>query len=66
MTTNQHRVAVDEKALAPAIGMSLAWIRKDRRTNRIIPFFKIGKSVRYDLGRVSEALARREEGGVTA
>ena len=56
-------LAVDEKSLSEAIGMSLAWVRKDRRTNRILPFYRLGKSIRYDLNRVRAALAIREEGG---
>ncbi len=56
-------LAVDEKAIADALGMSLPWVRKDRRTKRILPFYRIGKSIRYDLGRVREALTLCEEGG---
>jgi len=62
-TEIRQPLAVDEKAIAEAIGMSLPWVRKDRRTKRILPFYRIGKSIRYDLGRVREALALREEGG---
>lgn len=56
-------IAVDENVCAPAIGKSVAWLRKDRLGAKIIPFYRIGKSVRYDLGRVREALASVEEGG---
>jgi hypothetical protein len=59
------RIAVDEVEAARAIGMSIHFLRKDRRTKRIIPFFKIGDCVRYDLARVREALIAAEEGGVT-
>ena len=55
--------ALDEKQIADLLGMSLAWVRKDRRTNRRIPFFKLGDSVRYDWERVRQALLAREEGG---
>jgi hypothetical protein len=57
------RLAVGEKEAAKALNMSVAWLRKDRRTKRIIPFFKLGDAVRYDLGRVRDAIAAIEEGG---
>jgi hypothetical protein len=57
------RIAVDETEAAKAIGMSVHFLRKDRRTKRLIPFFRIGDCIRYDLGRVREALAAVEEGG---
>lgn len=56
-------VAVDEHACATAIGMSVHWLRKDRRSKRLIPFSRLGGAIRYDLGRVREALAELEEGG---
>lgn len=62
-TPSLSAIAVDEHQVAAAIGMSLAWVRKDRRTARTIPFFKLGTAVRYDLERVREALRAREEGG---
>ena len=62
-TSDTPRIAVGENDAAKAIGMSVHWLRKDRRTKRLIPFYKIGDSVRYDLGRVREALASVEEGG---
>jgi hypothetical protein len=43
--------------------MSVHWVRKDRRTKRLLPFFKLGGSVRYDLERVRQSLRCMEEGG---
>ena len=57
------RLAVDEKTLAEAIGMSVAWLRKDRSGARTVPFFRLGSSVRYSIDRVREALDKRAEGG---
>lgn len=57
------RLAVDEKTLAEAIGMSVAWLRKDRSGARIVPFYRLGSSVRYSIDRVREALDKRAEGG---
>ena len=57
------RLAVDEKTLAEALGMSVAWLRKDRSGARIVPFYRLGTSVRYNIDRVREALDKRAEGG---
>jgi len=46
--------------------MSVHWVRKDRRTKRILPFYKLGDAVRYDLERVRQALMGTEEGGTGA
>ncbi len=64
-TTTQDvpRLAVDESAAAQAIGLSVHFLRKDRRTKRIIPFYRIGDRVLYNLDRVRAALAVFEEGG---
>jgi hypothetical protein len=56
-------LAVDEYAVAAAIGLSVHWVRKDRRGARVLPFYRLNGAVRYDLGRVREALIAREEGG---
>jgi hypothetical protein len=56
-------IGVDEFAMAQALDVSVAWLRKDRRSARIVPFYKIGKHCRYNLERVREALAAVECGG---
>ena len=61
--TENIPIAVNEQQLAKAIGMSVHFLRKDRQGKRIIPFYRIGDCIRYDLTRVREALASREEGG---
>ena len=55
--------AVADKEIAKVIGMSLAWVRKDRATKRILPFFRIGESVRYDVATVRNVMLSRMEGG---
>ena len=57
---------VDERVAAAALGMSLEWIRKDRRGARIVPFYKIGSACRYSLDRCYAALAQLEHGGPKA
>ena len=59
------KIAVDETEAARAIGMSVHFLRKDRRTKRTIPFYRIGDCIRYDLERVREALVAAEEGGTS-
>lgn len=58
-----QRIVIDEFAAADALGVSVHFLRKDRRTMRRIPYFKIGPLVRYDLNRIRAALSRMEEGG---
>jgi hypothetical protein len=58
--------AVGEVEMAAMIGMSPHWLRKDRRTKRLIPFFKLGDAVRYSPPRVFEAMATLEHGGPRA
>ena len=62
-TATPAPIAVDETIAAPALGVSVGFLRKDRRTKKLIPFFRIGTSVRYNLDRCREALLAREEGG---
>lgn len=56
-------IAVGEGEAAQAIGMSVFFLRKDRRTKRLIPFYRIGDRILYDLDRVRMALLTLEEGG---
>jgi len=63
MNAQANQTIVDDKAIAEVIGMSLPWVRKDRRTKRILPFFRLGGRVRYDVPTVRAALLARSEGG---
>ena len=53
----------DDKGIAQELKMSLAWVRKDRATKRLVPFFRIGDCVRYDVETVRKAFLSRMEGG---
>lgn len=55
--------AVDDKQIAGLIGMSVAWVRKDRATKRTIPFFRLGDCIRYDVATVRSVMQARMEGG---
>lgn len=57
------RIALTDKEVAVALGMSLAWVRKDRLTKRVLPFYRIGDCVRYDVDVVRKTLMRSMEGG---
>jgi hypothetical protein len=62
-TPNIPTIAVDEHAVAAALSVSVWWVRKDRIKARLIPFYRIGGHIRYDIARVHEALAAMQEGG---
>jgi hypothetical protein len=55
-----------EFQLAEARNLKVNSLRADRRKRRLIPFLKLGKSVRYQLKRVDPALATYEVGGPDA
>lgn len=57
------RLALNDKEVAKALGMSLAWVRKDRITKRILPFYRIGDCIRYDVDTVRKVMLSRMEGG---
>lgn len=61
-TDNPQQLAVDDKTIAAALGMSVAWVRKDRTTNRTVPFFRLGTAIRYDVATVRKAMLSRMEG----
>ncbi len=62
-TLQAPAIAVGEREAANALGLSVHTLRKDRQRERRFPFFKVGRSVRYDLARLREALAALEVGG---
>lgn len=58
-------LCIDEREAAKLVGMSLGWVRKDRRTKRLLPFFRVGDRCMYNPARILEALTAVEEGGLT-
>jgi tRNA G10 N-methylase Trm11 len=56
-------IVVDENTMAKQLNMSVHFLRKDRRGSRLVPYFRIGGSIRYSVARVQAALAELEEGG---
>lgn len=61
--TEKLPVAINETRLAEALDMSVHFLRKDRRTKQLIPFYRLGGSIRYNLTSVTNALAAYEKGG---
>lgn len=63
METKDLPLIADDKAIAKITHMSLPWVRKDRMTKRILPFFRMGRSIRYNVPVVLAALSAHMEGG---
>jgi hypothetical protein len=63
MSQQLSSIGVSEFDLAKCIGMSVEFLRKDRSGKRLIPFYRIGSSIRYNPDRLVQALAALEEGG---
>lgn len=57
------RLAISEQQCAEAIGMSVAWLRKDRRGKRLIPYYRLGGRILYSPDRIQAALNALEERG---
>jgi hypothetical protein len=47
---------INEKNLAKQLDVSVAKLRRDRFEKRGLPFIKIRKTVRYDMGQVERFL----------
>lgn len=56
-------LGLTEKDIAAEIKVSVSWLQHDRVTARLIPFYRIGKNIRYNKARVLDALSKLEEGG---
>jgi hypothetical protein len=54
---------VDERQQAKLIGLSVAFLRKDRRTDRLIPYIPAKGRVLYHPPSVLQALLALEQGG---
>ena len=66
MTTTATPIVVDDRTCAAALGMSIHWVRKDRVGKQLLPFFRLGTCVRYNLDRCREAWNALEIGGPKA
>lgn len=57
-------LAVNEYQCAQATGLSIHFVRKDRIGRKLLPFYRVGGRILYNLDRVRETLKSLEEGGV--
>jgi len=66
MAKTQNRVGtatpmlMNEFDMAHALGVSIHFLRKDRRTTKQVPFIKLGDLVRYDVESVMFALRTQQ------
>ena len=60
------RTALTEQEIAAELGLSVSWVQHDRTGKRLLPYYRIGGRIRYNLARVLQALAAMEEGGLAA
>jgi hypothetical protein len=64
MQQTQAPIGIDEYEAAALLGLSVWTLRKDRCGERRIPYFQIGKSVRYNPDRLRETATAYELGGL--
>jgi hypothetical protein len=63
-TPHASSFGLTDKQISELMGMSLSWVRKDRITKRLIPFYRLGDAIRYDPETVRGAMLRNMEGGI--
>ena len=56
-------VTLSTQELAKALGIRSEFLKRDRRRARVIPFYRLGDRIHYDLVRVREVLISLEQGG---
>jgi hypothetical protein len=61
--TRPARLLLNTREAAEAIGLSPAFLEKDRLTDRVIPFVRVGDRILYHLESVQAALLARQVGG---
>jgi hypothetical protein len=54
---------IPDKEMAPQIGVSVAYLQRDRREGQRIPFVRIGDRCLYDPNEVFEAIKSYRVGG---
>ena len=60
MKTKTISPLIDEKKLAEITSRSLQTLRNERCRGRGVPYYKIGRSVRYNIEDVEEYLSHRK------
>lgn len=59
----QQPILINEADAAKALGVSVHFLRKDRRTKQRVPFIKLGDSVRYSPSAIAAAMEHLQRGG---
>lgn len=62
MDTHLPIKLITEAQVAEMLGVSTQSLRKNRLSNRIIPYLKIGASIRYDLEDVISFIKHNKQG----
>ena len=60
-----HPRLIRDRDLAPMIGVSVAFLQRDRREAQRIPFLRVGDRCLYDVQAVFDALKQYQHGGPT-
>jgi hypothetical protein len=50
---------ISEKPAAEIIGMSVAWLQRDRWAGATIPYVKFGRAIRYRVGDLRAEIEKR-------
>ena len=65
--TTPEPIILDEYGVAKLLGLSVAWVRKDRLSERVLSFYRIGKkAIRYNRHTVFSDLQKYQEGGASS
>jgi FMN phosphatase YigB (HAD superfamily) len=50
---------IDERAAARILGMSTAWLQRDRWAGATVPFVRMGRAIRYRVGTLRDEIRKR-------
>jgi hypothetical protein len=50
---------IDERAAARMLGMSTAWLQRDRWAGATVPFVRMGRAIRYRVGTLRDEIRKR-------
>ena len=59
ISTLDDEQLIPEKPAAEMLGMSQAWLQRDRWAGATVPFVRFGRAVRYRVGTLRSEIRRR-------
>jgi FMN phosphatase YigB (HAD superfamily) len=59
MTDYHDDDLIDERAAARMLGMSTAWLQRDRWAGASVPFVRMGRAIRYRVGTLRDEIRKR-------